>query len=276
MKIKFLGTGASEGIPFLYCKCKACENARKKKGKEMRTRTGFVFDDKILIDFPADSYMNFIKHDVDMTQMEHVLISHTHTDHFCPYDLMCRFVRCPEGVVEKINVYGNPFVKKVAYAVDFWTERMMDFVSLHTLELEETVEIAGYQVTPFFTEHTRREDSYVYLIQKDGKAYLHLVDSSFPEERIFTYLVENKIILNAVTMDCTFGSIKIEYGGHMNIWQNIRVKNKLQELGVVNENTKFACTHFSHFSVEDTHETLSEIANENGLIIAYDGMVLDF
>ena len=29
MKIKFLGTGASEGIPDLFCRCAVCEKARK-------------------------------------------------------------------------------------------------------------------------------------------------------------------------------------------------------------------------------------------------------
>ena len=276
MKIKYLGTGASEGIPSLYCKCNACENARRKKGKELRTRTGFVFDDKILIDFSADSYSNFIKHDVDMTQMEHVLISHTHEDHYCPYDLTVHYPLFSEGVVKMIHVYGNPFVKKLFYSLDFWSEGMMRFITLHTLTKEETVDIGGYAVTPFYTDHMRREDCFVYLIQKDGKAYLHLVDSSEPSDRVYDFLVKNGVKLDAVTMDCTFASLKNNFYGHMNIWQNIHVKDKLYSLGAAKDGAIFVCTHISHFSKEDTHETLSAIAEKNGMLVAYDGMVLEF
>ena len=37
----FLGTGAAEGIPTPFCRCRVCENARKKGGKEVRMRSGF-------------------------------------------------------------------------------------------------------------------------------------------------------------------------------------------------------------------------------------------
>ncbi|MDY3723971.1 MAG: hypothetical protein SO003_01205 [Candidatus Borkfalkiaceae bacterium] len=43
MKIKYLGTGACEGIPSLYCKCFVCENARKKLGKENSHENGIYF-----------------------------------------------------------------------------------------------------------------------------------------------------------------------------------------------------------------------------------------
>ena len=55
MKIKFLGTAAAEGIPALFCDCAVCQNARKVGGKEIKTRSQAIVDDKILIDFPADA-----------------------------------------------------------------------------------------------------------------------------------------------------------------------------------------------------------------------------
>ena len=58
MKIKFLGTAAAEGIPALFCDCRVCQNARRVGGKEIKTRSQAIVDDKILIDFPADTYTN--------------------------------------------------------------------------------------------------------------------------------------------------------------------------------------------------------------------------
>ncbi|BFG89672.1 hypothetical protein Q99_00971 [Enterococcus faecalis EnGen0064] len=37
MKINYLGTGAAERIPGIFCNCKLCKYAREKKGREIRT-----------------------------------------------------------------------------------------------------------------------------------------------------------------------------------------------------------------------------------------------
>ena len=46
MKILFLGTGASEGIPGLFCECDLCAKARALGGKNIRTRTSIHIDEK--------------------------------------------------------------------------------------------------------------------------------------------------------------------------------------------------------------------------------------
>ena len=51
MKIQYLGTAAAEGIPAIFCDCKTCQKARKLGGKEIRTRSQAIIDDRLLIDF---------------------------------------------------------------------------------------------------------------------------------------------------------------------------------------------------------------------------------
>ena len=51
MKIKYLGTGAAEGIPAIFCNCSICKNAKIIKGKEIRTRCQAIIDEEIIIDF---------------------------------------------------------------------------------------------------------------------------------------------------------------------------------------------------------------------------------
>ena len=279
MKIKYLGTGACEGIPSLYCNCFVCKNARQKKGKELRTRSGFVLDDKIVIDFSPDSYTNMVKHDVDFGAIEHILISHTHEDHYCSMDLAQRYIReGMPGVAKTLTVYGNEYVKQCFLVEDYYNDVLLQkkYLAFQTLQKEQSVQIEEYTITPFYTDHVRREDSFVYLIQKGEKAYLHLLDSSEPNERVYKFLIDNQIKVNAVTMDCTFASLETEFYGHMNIWQNIRVKNKFEDLGLTQKDTKYICSHISHYSGVDTHERLSKIAEENGLILAYDGLTVEF
>ena len=279
MKMKYLGTGACEGIPSLYCTCFVCENARKKKGKELRTRTGFVLDEKLVIDFSPDAYSNMIKHDIRFGEIEHLLISHTHEDHYCPVDLAQRFIGGDaSGIAKTLKIYGNEFVKKIFISQDYYVDRLVEenHVAFKLLRQNESVNIGEYIVTPFYTDHMRREDSFVYLIQKGDKAYLHLLDSPEPSEAVYRFLIDNNIRLNAVTLDCTYASWQTELYGHMNVWQNIRVKKKFEELGLATADTKFVCSHISHYSGVDTFERLSEITEANGLILAYDGMEIEF
>lgn len=48
MKIKYLGTAAAEGIPALFCRCDICKEARKRGGREIRTRSQAIIDEKLL------------------------------------------------------------------------------------------------------------------------------------------------------------------------------------------------------------------------------------
>ena len=57
MKLHFLGTAASEGIPNPFCRCEHCLKARKLAGKDIRTHSSAIVDDIMLIDVsPTFSY----------------------------------------------------------------------------------------------------------------------------------------------------------------------------------------------------------------------------
>lgn len=61
MKLKYLGTAAAEGWPALFCHCEACKKARKLGGKNIRTRSQAIADNRLLIDFCADTYMHVLQ-----------------------------------------------------------------------------------------------------------------------------------------------------------------------------------------------------------------------
>ena len=60
MKLKYLGTAAAEGIPGMFCNCRVCRNALEVRGKEIKTRSQALLDDKLLIDFPPDTYLHIL------------------------------------------------------------------------------------------------------------------------------------------------------------------------------------------------------------------------
>ena len=103
MEIQYLGTASAEGLPALFCSCEICKRAREAKGKELRTRTQALVDKKILIDLPPDTYMHSLKYSLELGQVRHLLITHSHMDHFFPVELIHRhehFGHYAEGILQ--------------------------------------------------------------------------------------------------------------------------------------------------------------------------------
>ena len=90
MKIEFLGTGAAEGIPALFCKCEICEHARNAGGKNIRMRTGILIDRRLLMDFSPDAFVQSLYRKIDYSGLHALLVTHTHSDHFAVDDLVQR------------------------------------------------------------------------------------------------------------------------------------------------------------------------------------------
>ena len=78
MKVTFLGTGTSHGVPMIACNCKVCTSSNP-KNKRMRTsvlvsKNGY----NILIDATPELRLQCIKNNV--TRLDAVLITHPHAD----------------------------------------------------------------------------------------------------------------------------------------------------------------------------------------------------
>jgi phosphoribosyl 1,2-cyclic phosphate phosphodiesterase len=131
----------------------------------------------------------------------------------------------------------------------------------------------GYTVTAYPTEHMLDEECYVYLIEKDGKSYFHCHDSGEPYDWVLEDMAKKGVKLDAVCFDGTYGMIEINYGGHMNLNQNILVKSKMEKLGLIDENTLVYITHIAHCG-GDTDE-IEKKANAHGILVAYDGLEVE-
>ena len=90
MKFKFLGTGAAEGFPAMYCGCAYCEAARKSGGRDLRTRSQAMIDEDLLIDYPSDSFIHAMQYRLRMDSVKYIFVTHSHLDHFAPEDATMR------------------------------------------------------------------------------------------------------------------------------------------------------------------------------------------
>ena len=82
MNIQFLGTGAAEGIPALFCQCPLCRKAEAAGGREIRTRCGALVNNRILIDLTPDIFLHKLRFGLDLSAVEGVVVTHSHSDHF--------------------------------------------------------------------------------------------------------------------------------------------------------------------------------------------------
>ena len=80
MKLTFLGTGTSFGVPQIGCHCEVC---RSPDPRDKRTRVGAVVESnrgtKVLIDTPPELRLQLIAAGID--RVDAVLFTHSHADH---------------------------------------------------------------------------------------------------------------------------------------------------------------------------------------------------
>ena len=156
---------------------------------------------------------------------------------------------------------------------------MNDSPTLHTQldfkrvrPLEPVTLPSGYVVTPLAANHAKDENCLVYLLEKDGKCLFYGHDSgSYPEET-WDYLRGKMISL--VSFDCT--NVEAPDGNyHMGLPDNRKAKARMIREGCAGENTVFVINHFSH-NGKLMHEEIVDCVREDGFVVAYDGMTVEF
>ena len=73
-------------------------------------------------------------------------------------------------------------------------------------------------------------------------------------------------------MDGTMGSGY--YVRHMNFEENIKLKNRLMDVGATDGNTKFVVAHITH-NCAGLHEEIETIFKGSGIIVAFDDLTLE-
>lgn len=277
MKLQILGTAAAEGIPALFCTCEYCKQARKLGGKDVRTRSGAIIDDQLMIDFSPDAYFHSIQFGVDYTYVHTVLITHDHMDHFLAEEFGNRapgFAVLDDTAPACLTVYGND---RVGMRMQFGSHGGLRHPSApvqfkRIVPFEKTELPGGYTFTALTGLHDRSQQCYLYLIEdRQGKRILYGHDTGYfvPE----TMEAIKGIHLDLVMLDCTYGRYR-DGGNHMGLEDNFEMKRRLVANGNADENTQMIVTHFSH-NGHMLHEELLRAATPEGFDVAYDGVIYE-
>jgi len=278
MKVHLLGTGAAEGIPAFYCRCRVCREAAERGGVELRTRSSVFIDGTLKFDNGPDTYAQKVRHRLDLTAMTALVFTHAHEDHFTPTELIWRarnFIQA--GVPKPLSVFGNAVVGELLqslcerYKLD--KGEFCDKLSLKFTQVEPFVPFATgpHTIHPVRATHDPNQVSHNYVVMRDGRAVLIGFDTGRYDEATWEYL--SNFRLDCALMDCTTGQ-RPEGVYHMGLEDNLRVREEMLKRGIIDVRTRYVLTHISHGGGW-LHTELKEHAAQAGMIAAFDGMVID-
>ena len=275
MRIKYLGTGGAEGIPGMFCNCELCNFAREHRGKELRTRSQAIIDGKLLVDFPADTYLHVLHTGLDLREIHTCIITHSHYDHLDEKSFWCRTKFIANNIGEEsMRVYATEdgYDKLVREKQKEYPEdtRVMPMLVTPFLPFESE----GYRIIPLKANHDPDSDPVFYIIEKDEKTLLYAQDTGYFPEESWDYLKGYKRSFDFINFDCTC-ALKDIRDSHMGLITNGKVRDRLAEMGLCRPDTVIYTTHFSHNRAAP-HATLEAEAGKYGFKVAFDGCEVEF
>lgn len=272
MRFLICGTAAAEGWPALFCACEPCMAARARGGKDHRTRAAYMVGERTRIDWGPDSYLHMQRDGLAYERLTHLLVTHSHWDHWVPEELAYRrsgFARLPEGSC--LHVYGNARVRQRAEAVlnGEWEKYALAF---HELRLWEPISLPdGVVATPVEAAHAAGETCVNYLLEVGGRRLLQGHDTGWWPDATWEFLAARP--LDVALLDCTFGA-RDGRSGHMGGASVIAARDRLADFGALAEGARVIATHFSH-NGGSLHHELEAFFAPHGIEVAYDGLEIE-
>ena len=151
MKLTFLGTGTSCGVPTLGCQCEVC---RSTDPHDKRLRCSALVETdttRLLIDCGPDFRQQMMPQ--PFRRIDGILITHAHYDHMGGMDDIRPY--CQFGA---INVYADPLACKgllqmLPYCFEEHRYPGVPAIGLHELALHQTLTIGDLDIVPFQVMH---------------------------------------------------------------------------------------------------------------------------
>ena len=255
MRLTFLGTGTSFGVPQIGCGCVVC---RSTDPRDKRSRSGALVEaggSTILIDTPPELRLQLIAG--GFSQVDAVLYTHEHADHTNGIDDLRMFsVRQRRA----LPIYGPPETLerlRSSYSYIFDDVRPYEGTSkpslaLHAVEPGATVDVAGVPVLPLAFRHGHIR---VFGYRIGDLAYVTDV-KSIPDAERRQLQGLDVLVLNALWWR--------SHPTHLSIGEAIETA---QSLGARR-------TYLTHLTHETGHAELAGQLPE-GIFPAYDGLTVE-
>ena len=281
MKIKYLGTGAAEGMPATFCSCPVCLRSLAEGGRSLRMRSCTLLDDDILIDMGPDIHAQKLRFGRRLDQVRHVVYTHSHEDHQDQYALQLRGtascsvrpgVSAEEDVVD---LYGNAWVYRRFLSALGQGQRMdAERFRFHQVKAWDSFRVGRYTFHALRANHRPLpvEDCLIYAITDGEKAILYANDTGELSTEVDERIRALGLRFSVVSMDCARGLLPGD--GHMGWKECLALRERLIRIGAADGKTRFLLNHLSHMN-DMTHSEWEAFAAPYGIEIAWDGLEVE-
>ncbi len=252
MKITFLGTGTSQGVPVIACNCRVCTSPDK---KDKRLRSSILVETEIgniVVDTTPDFRYQMLRAHVQ--HLEAVLITHSHKDHIAGMDDIRAFNYFQQ---KPIDIYATEFSQSVimrefAYAFADFKYPGIPELNLKTIT-DEAFSIRGFNIIPIQVMHFKMP----VLGFRFGD-FTYITDANFVADEEKEKIRGSKVlVLNALRKEKHISHFSLE---------------EAMALGKELEVPQLYFTHISHQL--GRHEEVNQEL-PSGMALAYDGLEVE-
>ncbi|MEO6948913.1 MAG: MBL fold metallo-hydrolase [Ginsengibacter sp.] len=154
LKITFLGTGTSSGVPMIACNCDVCTSIDT---KDKRLRSSILVQSStttIVVDTTPDFRTQMLRENV--TQLDAILFTHPHKDHVAGMDDIRAFTYFQN---KPMDIYANELTQEALQRDFFYIFAQDKFpgiasVNMHTVT-HESFMVGDISITPIWVLHLR-------------------------------------------------------------------------------------------------------------------------
>jgi len=266
MEITFLGTAAAEGYPAPFCRCENCEEARRRKGRNLRLRSSVLINNDLLIDF-SDIIAASSFYGIDLSRVEALLVTHPHPDHLSSEQFFLHAYPFARTDVPVLDVYGS---RETIELIPERCEALLDRcrVELNVIRAGDSWTKGRYRFHAFRATHGTTEPL-LYAVDDGERSLLYSTDTGRYQPE--TWAAIKAHTYDIVIMDETLGTIPTgDSSLHMGIDAVVAYRQAFEAEGLLRPGARFIAHHFSH-GANPCYEQLVEMLGPHGVSVAYDG-----
>lgn len=254
MKVTFLGTGTSQGVPLIGCQCPVCKSDNK-KDKRLRTSAWVrTASTSVVIDSGPDFRYQMLR--ANVLDLDAIVFTHGHKDHIAGLD----DIRAYNFICNKpIAVYATEETqqslrREYAYIFENSTYPGIPQIIMNTITASDPFEVNGLLFTPIRTLHYKLE----VLGFRVGD-FTYITDANYiaPEE-LAKANGSKALVLNA-----------LRHEPHISHYTLAEALEVAKQAGADE-------TYFTHISHQLGLHDVVDAGLPGGVHLAYDGLELQF
>ena len=256
LRLTFLGTGTSVGVPMIRCACAVC---RSSDPRDQRSRASIYLqtaEGSYVVDTGTDFRSQCLRENI--WEVDAAIMTHAHTDHIMGFDDLRRFAAARGG---RMPVYAS-------------AETMADLERVYEFAFKNPNPFPGYlkpephticgpfslgktRITPLPVPHGEAE-TYGYLFGREGRKLLAYVSdcSAVPDEIAQKIMGVELLVIDALRHQ--------PHPTHLSVGQALEVAGRVRP----------GRTLFTHICHDLAQSAESDLPPATG--IAYDGLKIDF